>query len=80
VLGMTFRWGAMLLLFGGAIGILAAIAVARLFASILYGVRAGDLQTFFIATLTLSAAASLAALIPARRAAKVDPIIALRYE
>jgi putative ABC transport system permease protein len=80
VLGMTFRWGASLLLFGGAIGILAAIAVARLFASILYGVHAGDLETFFIATLTLIAAASLAAFIPARRAARVDPIIALRCE
>ena len=80
VLGMTFRWGASLLLFGAAIGMLAAIAFARLFASILYGVRAGDLETFFIATVALAAAASLAAFIPARRAAKVDPMIALRYE
>jgi putative ABC transport system permease protein len=80
VLGMTFRWGASLLLFGGAIGMLAAIAFARLFASILYGVRAGDLETFFIASVTLAAAASLAAFIPARRAAKVDPMVALRYE
>jgi putative ABC transport system permease protein len=46
----------------------------------LYGVRAGDLETFFIATITLAAAASLAAFIPARRAAKVDPMISLRYE
>jgi putative ABC transport system permease protein len=80
VLGMTFRWGAWLLLSGGAIGILAAAAFARLFASVLYGVRAGDLETFFIASITLAAAASLAAFIPARRAARVDPMIALRYE
>jgi ABC-type antimicrobial peptide transport system permease subunit len=80
VLGMTFRWGASLLILGGVIGLFAAIAFARLFASILYGVRAGDLETFFIATITLAAAASLAAFIPARRAAKVDPMISLRYE
>jgi putative ABC transport system permease protein len=77
---MTFRWGASLLLLGGAIGILTAIAFARLFASVLYGVRAGDLETFFIASMTLAAAACLAAFIPARRAAQVDPMIALRYE
>lgn len=80
VLGMTFRWGASLLLFGGITGMLAAIALARLFASVLYGVRAGDLEIFFIASVTLAAAASLAAFIPARRAAKVDPMIALRYD
>ncbi|MBZ5509468.1 MAG: hypothetical protein LAO78_28790 [Acidobacteriia bacterium] len=80
VLGMTFRWGASLFFLGGVIGLLAAIAFARMFASILYGVRAGDLETFFIATLTLTVAASLAAFIPARRAAKVDPMISLRYE
>ena len=80
VLGMTFRWGASLLILGGVIGLFAAIAFARLFASVLYGVRAGDLETFFIATITLVAAASLAAFIPARRAAKVDPMISLRYE
>jgi putative ABC transport system permease protein len=80
VLGMTFRWGASLFFLGGVIGLLAAIAFARMFASILYGVRAGDMETFFIATLTLTAAASLAAFIPARRAAKVDPMISLRYE
>jgi len=80
VLGMTFRWGASLLILGGVIGLFAAIAFARLFASVLYGVRAGDLETFFIATITLAAAASLAAFIPARRAAKVDPMISLRYE
>ena len=43
-------------------------------------VRAGDLETFFIATLTLAAAAALAAFIPARRAARVDPMISLRHE
>ena len=80
VLGMTFRWGASLFFLGGMIGLLAAIAFARMFASILYGVRAGDLETFFIATVTLTAAASLAAFIPARRAAKVDPMISLRDE
>jgi putative ABC transport system permease protein len=80
VLGMAARWGASLVIVGTVIGVVAAIALARLLASLLYGVNAGDVETFTVATITLAVAAGLAAFIPARRATKVDPLVALRYE
>jgi putative ABC transport system permease protein len=71
----------MLLTAGGVIvGILASMALTRLLSSLLFNVRAMDAGVFGAAALTLALAALLACLLPARRATRVDPIVALRYE
>lgn len=72
-----------LVLTGIVIGAAAALMLARTlgsFSRLLYGIRSGDPLTFAIVSLVLIAVACLAGYIPARRAAKVDPIVALRYE
>ena len=65
---------------GVVVGIFAALAVTRLISSLLYQTRATDIGTFTSVSLLLLAVAFLAAYIPARRATKVDPMVALRYE
>lgn len=80
VFGMVLSEGIRMTLSGVTIGVLAALALTRLMASLLFGVRPTDPMTFTAVALLLTAIAVLACFVPARRAAKVDPMVALRYE
>ena len=80
VLRLVLSDGARMTLVGIGIGVVAAVILTRLMASMLYGVAPTDPLTFAIVALFLSGVALLACYIPARRASRVDPVIALRYE
>jgi putative ABC transport system permease protein len=80
ILRLVLERGAQLIAVGIVIGLLAALGFSRFLASLLYGVTARDPVTFTAVSLVLVAVAIAACYIPARRATKVDPIIALRYE
>jgi len=80
VLGMVFRRGMATTAIGLAAGLTASYGLARLMASLIFGVSASDPATFVGIPLTLIAAAALAILVPARRASRIDPIAALRHD
>jgi len=80
VLRMVVRQGLRLLGLGTAIGVVCAFAVTKVLRSMLFGVQHADALTYFTVTAALIGVSLLATCIPARRATKVDPLVALRYE
>jgi putative ABC transport system permease protein len=80
VLGMVIGQGARLALLGIALGLAGAFILTRLLSTLLFGVGATDLLTFATVGLGLLAVALLAAFIPAHRATRISPVVALRYE
>jgi predicted permease len=77
---IVFRQGLTIVALGALIGILAALGLTRAMASFLYGVNSHDPLTYLAVSFMISAVTLLACYIPARRATKVDPMEALRYE
>jgi putative ABC transport system permease protein len=80
ILGMAVRQGVVLILIGIGVGLAGALALTRVMSGLLYGVDATDPATFAAIVLLLAFASLIACYIPARRATRVDPLIALKYE
>ena len=80
MLGMVLRQSMTLVVIGLVIGFIVALAATRIMATLLYGVGANDIWIYAVVITLLGAAAMLASYVPARRAMKVDPMVALRYE
>jgi ABC-type antimicrobial peptide transport system permease subunit len=80
VLRLVLGHGTRMALLGVAIGVAAALALTRLMSRLLFGVSATDPLTFIGVAILLTLVALIACYIPARRAMRVDPIVALRHE
>ena len=80
VLKLVLRKGLILSATGIVLGLIATVSVTRLMTSVLFEVRPGDPLILGLAALILGSIAMLASYLPARRATKVDPMLALRYE
>jgi putative ABC transport system permease protein len=80
ILRMVLRHGSLMAALGVAIGIAVALVLARLITSLLFQVSATDPPTFSVVPVALAAVALVACYIPARRATRVDPLVALRYQ
>jgi ABC-type antimicrobial peptide transport system permease subunit len=80
VLAMIVRHGMTVALAGAAIGVVGALALSRVMRTMLFGVQGSDPLTFVAVSLLLAAIAFVATYLPARRAARIDPMISLRSE
>jgi putative ABC transport system permease protein len=80
VLGLVLRHGTLLVCVGVLIGLAGAAGMTRYLSGMLFGLTPVDLKTYSIVAAAFAGVALLASFVPARRATKVDPVVALRYE
>jgi ABC-type antimicrobial peptide transport system permease subunit len=80
VMKLITKQGMLLAIVGVALGFVLALALAQVISSLLIGVSGYDVSTFIVVPVLLTAVALVACYLPARRATKVDPLVALRYE